>query len=75
MITNNQKRLFFRFLKKNNIYHTFIYNAKYFVSRGVDDVLLYDRAFQEVHNLIISTFSWSKTKEGVDFWLLFHKNG
>ena len=77
MITNNQKRLFFRFLKKNNIYHAFIYNVKYIGIKKRDgvmvDVFLYDRAFQEANNLIIGAFSWARTKEGTSFWLLFHK--
>lgn len=61
------KRLFFRFLKQNNIYDSYIYNTSH-----CDCMPLKIVSMTDFYNLIGCAFFWSKTKEGDKFWLNTH---
>ena len=74
-------KLFFMFLKVNNIYPVFLRNTKAYVTetnskytytmygkiiRTVEDMLL--TLCRNNPTRLISTFTWNKTKEGYLYW-------
>ena len=74
-------KLFFRFLKVNNIYHVFLKNTEAYVtaSNSKYTYTMYGKAISTAEDMLltlyrnsptrlISTFTWNKTKEGHIYW-------
>lgn len=61
------KQIFFRFLKENNCYRSFLIN--YYLTSIINNTNIFKCPCR---NAIIASFSWCETKEGGAFWHNIH---
>lgn len=67
-------QLFYRFLKFNNAFNLFKYNATLNNLKGSGSYKIKNIDKIVSNNLIINAFNWGNTKEGSDYWYeLYHK--
>ncbi len=70
MITEKEKKIFYRWLKERNLYSQFIRNVHFYggIGSGFNYFKYINRSKATIRYIISEAFSWEDSEEGFDFW-------